>query len=489
MLTSQTRSNLSYGSIFMMLWCVMIIAEYDNFLSWHTTPYHVLSVLAAYTGLFFARSKYVISVVLLTQIAVCLKLMPVVANHWFFAMVISGTLLIPLLSQIIHDRFDNAPVDPDYLKKAFPVVRLLTIVMYYFAVFHKLNADFFDPQLSCAVHIYQKIVGSGCMLPLPQQPELWFRYLLIYGTLLIELAIPVLLMLRRTWFAGIIVGGVFHLATGMLIRHFPTLMFVLFFLFIPVGAAKPLTQKFDTLIRRLTQDSFGIMGALVLQAAVFTVASILVLQHDTGKGIGFYLWAKEGHLSAMWPLLRLWGIMATVTFVMLIFFSTRHGYFHIHRARLFYSPWLFLYLIPVLYVVNCLSPYIGLKTSATMAMWSNLHTLNGQNNHLLLRGNRWKIFPYLDDMVEIVDTNVPGWRGRLVQQKRLIAFTMLKQMVQNQVRYSRGRVYIEYIRNGRRYSVNDAAWDAELMAPNPYWFRKCVYIRTSPRGAARECSW
>ena len=486
---SETRSNLSYTSLFMMLWCLMIIAEYDNMFNWRDSPYHVLSILTAYTGLFFARSKYVMAAVCLFQMLSCFKDMPVTANHWFFSMILSGLLLCTLGWQIVRDRFNNAPIDTEYPKKVFPVIRLLVVLMYFMAVFHKLNTDFFDPQVSCAVHIWEQIASGGFMLPLPADPPLWFRHLLIYGTLLIELTIPVLLSMRRTWFVALIVGGGFHLMTGLIMRHFPVLICALYFLFIPKGAARPLTQKFETLIRRISQDSFGVIGALILQAVVMTLGSVLAFLHDYSREIGHYRWGAYADQSALWPLLRVWWLLAAAVFGMTVFFVIRHGYYRIQRDQLFRTRWFAAYAVVPVFMLNCLAPYLGLKTVDTMAMWSNLNTLNGENNHMVLRGNGWKVFPYGDDMVEIIDTNVPEWRQKLVYENRLVAWTMLKQMVQDRVRTSRARIYLKYRRGGLVETVDDAAWNPELMDTNPYWFRKCVFIKLVSKGEVRECSW
>ena len=220
-----------------------------------------------------------------------------------------------------------------------------------------------------------------------------------------------------------------------------------------------------------------------------TVCSVLVLLHDHGKGIGPYRWGVDGELSAMWPLLRVWWLFALAVYGLMIYYSMHHGYFRIHRDKLFRTKWYGLYVIPVIFVLNCLSPFFGLKTVDTLSMWSNLNTLNGGNNHLIIKGNALKIFPYGDDMVEILDTNVPVWRRKYAQEGRLVAWTMLKQMVQNQVRGSRGRVFIKYIRNGQEHTVEDAAWDPDLMEPNPYWFRKCVFIKAIRKGPVQDCTW
>jgi hypothetical protein len=42
-----------------------------------------------------------------------------------------------------------------------------------------------------------------------------------------------------------------------------------------------------------------------------------------------------------------------------------------------------VYLFPTALFVTCLSPYLGLKTESSIAMFSNLHTEGGTTNHLV----------------------------------------------------------------------------------------------------------
>ena len=60
--------------------------------------------------------------------------------------------------------------------------------------------------------------------------------------------------------------------------------------------------------------------------------------------------------------------------------------------------------MPILVVLNGVTPYVELKTSASWNMYANLRTAGGDSNHLLVR----RTFPITspqDDLVEVVDTD------------------------------------------------------------------------------------
>src|SRR6185436_15755395 len=71
-----------------------------------------------------------------------------------------------------------------------PPVRASVIVLYFFVVFHKLNRDFFDPDISCAAEMFFWLRERLSFLPGGR----WVGQLNLYATLVIEAAIPVLLI-------------------------------------------------------------------------------------------------------------------------------------------------------------------------------------------------------------------------------------------------------------------------------------------------------
>ena len=71
--------------------------------------------------------------------------------------------------------------------------------------------------------------------------------------------------------------------------------------------------------------------------------------------------------------------------------------------------WAPLCVVPLVVVLNGLSPYVGLKTETSWAMYSNLRT-EVHPNHFLVPASV-KVFGYQDDLVEILATSLPAFAG------------------------------------------------------------------------------
>ena len=60
------------------------------------------------------------------------------------------------------------------------VARALLAVMYFYGIFHKINTDFFDPTVSCAVALYDPL-ASGFGLagnPIGHQVAIWSTFII-----------------------------------------------------------------------------------------------------------------------------------------------------------------------------------------------------------------------------------------------------------------------------------------------------------------------
>ncbi len=64
------------------------------------------------------------------------------------------------------------------------------------------------------------------------------------------------------------------------------------------------------------------------------------------------------------------------------------------------SPLAALNIIPVWFFLHCMSPYVGLGTGGTTAMFSGLRTEGGISNHFIIR-EPIPLFSYQDDVVYI----------------------------------------------------------------------------------------
>ncbi|HSE53456.1 MAG TPA: hypothetical protein VLB00_14800, partial [Gemmatimonadales bacterium] len=128
------------------------------------------------------------------HVATVVQHLPAVYNHWFFGGLVSLTLLLASLAAWWRGRGSGTRAG-DLLPVAFaPAARWSLLLLYFLSGLHKLNADFFDPVVSCASVLYR---GLRAGLPvLPDAPVM--DPLAIGLTVLLELGLPVLLLVRRT---------------------------------------------------------------------------------------------------------------------------------------------------------------------------------------------------------------------------------------------------------------------------------------------------
>jgi len=66
-----------------------------------------------------------------------------------------------------------------------------------------------------------------------------------------------------------------------------------------------------------------------------------------------------------------------------------------------------LNIVPIWFFLHCMSPYIGLGTGGTTAMFSGLRTEGGISNHYIVR-EPIRLFSYQDDVVYIDEAQNPS---------------------------------------------------------------------------------
>jgi hypothetical protein len=269
--------------------------------------------------------------------------------------------------------------------------RGLLAVMYFYGIFHKINTDFLDPQVSCAVALYTPI-----MTPFGLRSNIYGSYLAIAATFVVETITLVALYWRR-WFAiGLFCGLVFHyvipISAYSWYMDFSSLVLALYVLSIPPAVGKSAYCGYMSM-PYASRERFGWFGAgLPFVAALgFAVAVALAASN-------FYpteTW-KHGYRS-VWILL--WAIYGGSAMLLLVRASLEHLPYHETDRRR--QP-LWVYAFPAVLFLSALSPYLGLKTESSIAMFSNLHTEGGTSNHLLFPRPPY-LFDYQSEVVEVVD--------------------------------------------------------------------------------------
>ena len=317
---------------------------------------------------------------------------PMHPNHIVFSWIVNATLLTSLVYVIYKSKGISEPDMASRWYSVFaPWLRIELCILYFFTVFHKLNVSYFQVDLSCAAKLHLEINDR---LPIMPEAE-WALHSAIYGTLIIEIAIPLLLMFRRTCVAGVFLGMLFH---GLLALHshmglfsFSSTMMALFTTFLPVNIAGALKQGEP--FRKVWRWGLVGFGSLL---AVWVFRNVLPLELDFEELLRRNIW-KVGFI----------GYYIYLAIGLVLFFRAQKkarndiqeavGSWRTHPA---------LIVFPLILIINGFGPYIGLKTQTSFSMFSNLQTENGKTNHLIMpAGIQLTNWQY--DFVEIIGSNDP----------------------------------------------------------------------------------
>jgi hypothetical protein len=371
-----------------------------------------------------------------------------------------------------------AAVGDHFFHQVAPVMRVAVVLVYWWAGLQKLNWDYLDPEVSCAAVLHKGIAGYFPFLPIPTD-ALALRAA-VWGSLLFEFGIPVLLLIPRTRFAGFVAAVGFHLWLSVHehagIYSFSALVFAVLYVFLPETSAVEL-HKFwrgrcarlgggdeETGRRRARTGVIALfLAGLVGQWALYFSLGQTRKIFDYANRVGFALWF-------------LWGLW--LGFCYLQSFVKARGRPLTWPNRAVWTPaW-----IVVLFITwNGLNPWIGLKTQTSFAMFSNLRG-EGAGNHLFLK--RIDLFPYQADMIEVVasepDILAAPARPRSLRYWANPGHIFPRFELRRLLSETEGDVRVTYRRNGELHEAkraNGVATPAELFEPLPWYQYKFLWFR------------
>lgn len=391
---------------------------------------------------------------------------PGTSNHLVFFAVTSATLLAALPLAARQDGRWRRPDPAAWLGSFAPALRVELGALYFLAVFHKLNWGYLHPEGSCAIVMFGRIAPAW--LAEPVLAELPFRQLLIFGSLSLEAAVPLLLFVRATRPLGLAAGLLFHAFLGVGFPAFTTGLFALYALFVPSETWRG-PRLAGTALARIR---LGVIGfALVFAGARWWLGEPGPAP-ASARGLNLFLlwlWAAVWVALGAWLMLRRGGLQAL-------------------RAPLAGGalPRPGLWIFPVLLLAIGLQPYLGLRTIPTFSMFSNLRTEGRRTNHLLMPDTAFRVASYQDDLVTLVDARPPQLR-RLARQGAKLTWFTLRSGVQRLAATGATEIALVFERGGRRRAVLRAELDPELMEPIPWLERKWLAFR--PIYATRGCRW
>ena len=438
----------------------------------------------------FPASVTVLCLFLLSSIYHWSTLLPLVPNHVFFEMIVHLTLLAAVLVCLSKRFYEAKSIGQEkgvFSAKVFSLVRPFVIteliLLYLFTVVHKLNTDFFNPAVSCAVSMHHEVAQL-----FPGVPEgAWTWWPTIIGTIVIELAIPLLFVSRRTRQIGVLLGLGFHLFLALHphggIYSFTGLLFTLYYLFLPERAASWLLTslgRIPLLFRMLGKASIlsGFAVAIYLQLE----AARDLQPFEYLNSIGFAFWLPVAMTVALSYLIAV--LMSKSLW------SGRAGDLDECKSISDLSGFrgkACLWLFPALVFINGCCPYLGLKTTTAFAMFSNLRTEGGQSNHFFI--GDMAIVGFQKDLVQVLDSNDLNFQ-ELVLSGDLIPWFEFRRMASTSENED---AEITILRNGSLFQLTrggSSAISREAFTPHPWWMTKFLHFRSiSPFGQPMKCCW
>jgi hypothetical protein len=376
-----------------------------------------------------------------TILVVAILEAPLLGNHWLLAGFVS---LAYLVSRARWGPFERA-------------ARWIVVLFYGWAAFSKLNSGFFDPATSCSLFYANQSLGEIGLGPIGASSPLGWT--MLFGCAVVELSVVPLLLVRQTRPYGVLLAVAFHGIVSLdLAQHFydfTAVLLPLFVLYLPTEFADRLELPFRSMkpsVRRLLVVVVATVGLGV------TLASVTPLTDFTAGFLqkGSFLWWVPYLALVVWsaagaakPVSLSWRIGPAATVVAGLVF------------------------------LNGLTPYLELKTNYSWNMYSNLVTLNGKSNHLLIR----RTLPLRsghEDLVEVIvsgDTELQRYaeEGYLLPWPSFLYYLM-----------KHPEVAVVYKRGGVTRGVARAGDMPELTQPVPWWWR-WMPLRSIKADCPDEC--
>lgn len=357
--------------------------------------------------------------------------LPVASNNQTIAFVMNASIAVVLLLVLVREK--GATVRHAAYEQLRVIARALIAVMYIYGIFHKINTDFLDPQVSCAVSLYQPLTTLFDL-----QDNLLGRYGAIYSTFIVEAITLVALYWKRYFAVGLIIGLVFHyiipISAFSWYMDFSSLVFALYMLSVPREVSGALYVLASRLFRNVSQRSAAI-GAFIALAILLVIASLVVsaLSFEYSDRPARLLW------HSVW--LIVWAVVGGGAMIL------------VTRAALAMLPYskaqpdrqpLWLYAFPAALFVSSFSPYIGLKTESSIAMFSNLHTEGGVTNHLMFDRPPY-LFDYQAKLFRVLDSSDPQMRQIAQRGEALVELELARWL------RKKPQDWISYVSDGQRF--------------------------------------
>ncbi len=427
--------------------------------SWDTPP-----LLAAFAVLLKPSSWKRLAVLVLLQTLHFGASLPFVNTNRTLQGLTALTMLCGLVAVLRSRGEDNRLTV--WLRAVETPLRLELVIVYFYAFFHKFNWDFLNPDLSCGVTLYQQVARgvaqAAPFLSLPQTD--WAHGTAIWGTLILEAALPVMLLVPRLRASAFFIGVLFHglLGVGYFYGFSATMIALLF-----LSAPPSFSDRIGDVLNRLL--NWGLLGRLLGDERVRTAtAAILIAASLLPEDVQGYSWALWCALAAAAPAVLLWWVWPG------------SGAALMAEPAEMPRPHPAMLLFPALTFLNGASPFLGLKTEYSFAMYSNLRTEGGRSNHVLT-DSVWYLADYQSELVSILESS-DVQLGRFAARRNDVPLAWVRRRIWELTEYGEENIRVVYELDGVRREVDAAENDPVLSEPLSFLERKFLRFRKIPRG-------
>jgi hypothetical protein len=456
-------------SVFAILWGTAVLLHQAAFGRLLAGPLGIALGVAAFALILRPRAGSLLLMVAGLQLAELGVRSPYFSNHWLLAGFVNSTLLLTAMTTWRREgRLDRSA----WFESFAPAARLFLLVVYFWGVFHKLNAGFFDPATSCATTLLANFPFDPFLGLFEGEARATAS---IWTTLIVESAIPICLVFGRTRALGIAVGVCFHFLLGLSdyqpYYNFSSTLFALYWLFVSPQSAKtvaetlaasPAASRVQKQLARYSPNALRFAGALVLGYLLLVLSRGSSSYADNWR----YLWVLVGGTCAAFTLANFAAALQHE--------DSGPGPLLLARPK-------WILLIPLAYFLNACSPYVGFKTEGVLAMYSNLTTERGVSNHYLLRTPLYLV-DYQSDIVEIVKSSDRELQVRADQKRGMTWFEFRDYL------HTKPGASVSYRRHGTLHELSRVGSAPDFSAPTPWFARKWLLFRDVELGPSTRCT-
>jgi len=304
---------------------------------------------------------------------------PVSSNNKTTAFFLSILIIFSILKTFIFRKsisFDR--------NKIFHLIqgpgKLILVFMYFFGIYHKLNTDFFNPGVSCAVELskpFTSIIGL--------EDNTTLNWIPIYLTLFVETIAMVGLIFKRYRKLGLAVSIPFHIVIGFtgyaFYMDFSTIVLAMYSLNINNDSLERIRDFYERRFKLYWIKKTISLIPLGFALGLFIYVTILC------QGVCSY--------RSFMPIFAFYSI--PISLILMFSKNVKKEGWKKSKSGL-------LFLIPIVFFLNGLSPYLGLKTESSISMYSNLYVEGRTTNHFF-HGVLPGFWNYSDEVITVIDSN------------------------------------------------------------------------------------